>query len=98
MLAFSILYVFFLYARTFFDLSSTLQVKEHMTYVHSHLQLRVTLNTKPLMSSLYIHSTKFAIYATLNRRVNDHGSVLDDREKVLDEVQIGLVKDGGVLI
>jgi hypothetical protein len=50
------------------------------------------------MSSLHIHSTKFAIYATLNRRVNDHGSVLDDREKVLDEVQIGLVKDGGVLI
>jgi hypothetical protein len=50
------------------------------------------------MSSLQIHSTKFTNYATLNRRVKDHESVLDDREKVLEEAQMRLVKDSAVLI
>jgi hypothetical protein len=66
-----------------------------MMYVHSHLLLLLFSTAIPLIYSLDICSTKFTIYATLNRRVKDHESVLDDREKVLEEVQM---KDGAVLI
>lgn len=74
---------------------SSLQVKNHMTYVS--LDYSTSL-LQSMLIPIATHRTKLKLFTTFDQQVEVHNSVLGERAKVLEGVKTNVVAQSGNIL